>query len=144
MITFLITYWKVLVGAALAFVVAGLLHSIDINRIEARDAKTLAAQTQFDIQQCNNSQKPTEEGNQQYEKIIAARDARITELSKRPARCIYVSKPADSAKTASGKHGDRNGLPDSILYKYAGFCEAYRGSAETLYDFNDKVRCKLK
>ncbi len=136
--------WKFAVGAIAGFALAWLIQLQVIHGIEARDKEALVAQTKFDISQCAESQKPTEEGNDQYQKIIAARDARIAELSKRPARCIYVSKSADSAKAPEGKHGNGNGLPDSVLLKYAGFCEAYRGSTETLYDFNGKVRCKLK
>ncbi len=146
--SFLLKYWQFAVGAIIALVLVlpplyG-LHALNVRHIKAESKKALDAQVAFDITKCEDSQKPTGEGNEQYQKIIAARDARIVELSKRPARCVYVSKPADSTQAPSGERGNGNGLPYSVLLKFAGFCEAYRGSAETLYDFNQKVRCKLK
>lgn len=144
MLVFLLAQWKVVLGALGAFLIALGLHNLDVNRIQAKASKTLAAQMQFDIKLCEDSKQPTKEGNEHYESIIAKRDARIVELSKRPARCVYVSRPADNTKGATGEHGNGNGLPDSVLYKYAGFCEAYRGGVETMQQFNDKVRCKLK
>ncbi len=138
-------WWLPALGGAIsASILALMLHSIDVSDLEKKWKAEKDSQMQFDTKLCQDSKQPTKEGNEHYENIIAARDARIVELSKRPARCLYVSRPADNTKGTAGEHGNGNGLPDSILHKYSGFCEAYRGGQETLQQFNDKVRCKLK
>lgn len=140
----MIINWQVYPVAILTLILAWLAHNWDVGRLEAKQAAAMASQIQFDITQCQDSKTPTKDSNEHYQDIIAARDARIAELLKRPAKCLYVSRSANNTKGSDGKYGNGNGLPDSILYKYAGFCEAYRGSSETLQQHLDKVRCQLK
>jgi len=144
MLMFLLSNWKVISAAALAFAMAYMLHSIDINRIEAKHKQALAAQVIFDITQCSNSKQPTKEGNENYQKLIADRDATIASLSKRPARCLYVNRAANDPKSGSIQPGEGNGLPSEVLYRFSGFCEADRAGLDTLQQYNEKVRCKVR
>lgn len=119
-------------------------HSLDVNRIEAKAAKELKDQVTFDINKCESSTKSTRDDNEHYQKAIASRDALITELSKRPAKCLYISRATNNTKSGSVQSGQGNGLPDSVLHRFSGFCEADRAGLETLQQHNDKVRCELK
>ena len=72
--------------------------------------------------------KEVEKANETYQNNITARDARIISLSKRPAKCVTVkTSPASGTRAGGSMEQDRrNGMPDSVLYGFAGRCEGDR------------------
>lgn len=140
----MIAYWKFAVGAMAGFLLAWTLQNWNIESLKRSHAQKLAAQVIFDIKQCSEAKTVTKDDNEHYQKLLADRDADIARLSKRPTRCLYISRPADSTQSGQLQQSEGSGLPDSVLYKFASFCETDRAGLETLQRHNEKVQCKLK
>ncbi len=120
------------------------LHNWDVDRIEAKSAKELEAQKQADISNCDKAQKPTKESNENYQKLLADRDADIARLSKRPAKCVYVNHSTNNISASPVQSGQGNGLPSDVLYKFSGFCETDRAGLAIMQGYFSQVRCAIK
>lgn len=135
----LLKYWQIFAGAGAMFILGMILHTASIQRLEREHTEKLAAQVQFDINQCEEAKEVTKESNEYYQNTIAQRDHDIAELRKRPAKCVYV-RSANDPKSGSIQSGSGDGLPSEVLYKFAGYCEADRAGLDTLQRYNEKVR----
>lgn len=129
-------------GAIAAFTLSWMLHSLDVNRIEANQREATQEQIATDTKACTKDKKTTEDVNNETIKRNQTLAARLAKLNKlQPQRCI----PLPATNTASGDHaatGDK-GLPrtDGIA-AYAFF--DYAGDAERVGIALDECQAFIK
>lgn len=129
MITFLLTNWRFFAGAATAFAVAYMLHSLDINRLENRQRAELAAAVQKANEQCQKDKQLTTEVSHGYQIKITALNSQLAAYKLRPSKCIVpvaVPTARHDAATACPVIPGAHGVPSDSLYDYAGDAEKTR------------------
>lgn len=130
------------IGAAAAFGLSFLLHTVDVDRIEATQRSALAAQESQLNAACEARQKITKEAN---DALQAALNTTATKLAvaKRVhlSHCVVTTdgKLAGSAANG-GQHAGQNGISSDWLRDYAAECENYREEVIVLDNFGKAER----
>jgi len=122
--------WKWLLSAvASGLSVAGLawmLHTFDVNRINAKHEKALTAQASRLYTVCENDKQLTKEVSHDYQTKVSDLTARLAAKHVSDKRCIPLSTGAaagrDAAPSVPG-YDSGNGLTANALFGYAGKCE---------------------
>ncbi len=132
---------QIAITAGLTLLVAYGLHSLDIDRIEAKQAKTIQSQIAFDIMQCQKQKEITKGANDDLQNKYDALAAQYQRLQQRPAKTVYIARSTVSSdgKTSSSKLPDGNGVSDQSLYNFANRCEKTRLQLINLQEFNIKT-----
>lgn len=131
MLLALLKYWQIGAGAVGAFVLAWMLHSLDVNRIESNQRDALAAQETKLAAACEASKAITTEVSNAYQDQIADLNAKLLSVKRlRPSRCIALSAPVPAGgrdATPTGAEPARtDGINSDALYDFAGEAEKYR------------------
>lgn len=131
MILFLLTNWKTLVGMFGTAALAYLLHTVDVDRIEAQQRAAITAQQDADKTKCDNAKKITEGVSHDYQVKLSSLSAQLASIKRlRPARCIAVpiTSPATGRDAApSGAELPRqDGITSDALYDFANAAERVR------------------
>lgn len=132
---FLITNWKWILSATVSTIatagLAYLLHTVDVDRLEAEQRQAIIDQKTADTKSCNDDKAITEGVSHAYQDKLSALTDQLNTLQRvRPNVCIHIAaKPAAGHNAASGttKPADTHGTVDSAsLYDFAGESEKYR------------------
>lgn len=106
--------WKTVLGGIGIVSIAWMLHSLDVNRIEANHREELSAQAKAQFEQCRAEKAITEEVSNDYQKKLASLTASYNSLRKLyNGRCVAVSNTestvghnaASAGSQLSGSHG---------------------------------------
>ncbi len=108
-------WWLTALGGAIcASILALMAHNLDVNRIEAKNKETLAAQIKFDIIQCSDSKQPAKEANNDSEtKTKQLLNSCIERLRKPAAKCLPISRAASS--TPATNRPEASGVTDTAI-----------------------------
>lgn len=122
---------------------AWLLHTVDVDRIEARQRTALTEQATQLQEQCTADKKLTKEAEDGYQKRIAGLNSDINALKlRKPHRCVPVTaKPSQRPHAASpeAKLSGGDGLQSEYLIEYAGRAEECRLKLIGLQGFVSQV-----
>lgn len=119
-----------------AFFLSYLLHTVDIDRIEAKQRIELAEQQAALNKQCDDQKKLTNETNDALQKdrdTIAAKLAASKRLQ--PTRCVVPTTGVANNTSGGGKHAGSYGVTSDALYEYSAECETYRSEVILLNNF---------
>ena len=141
---FLISNWKTILGVIATASIAWMLHSLDVNRIEAAQREALAEQVKVDTNVCNADKAITEGVSNDYQKKVTDLGNQLAALKLRePSRCISVSpaKPScrGNASPKSSEPSGTDGVTSYALYDYASDAEKYRIQLISCQDFISKT-----
>ena len=127
---FLLANWKTILGIVATAALAYLLHTMDVNRLEAKERADIAAQQTADAQSCNADKKITEEVSHDYEAKIRALNSQLDAIRLRPNVCVTVApRPAAgrNATASVSKPARQNaGVDSDALFSIAAEGEHYR------------------
>ncbi len=123
-------------GAIVALIIGYMAHSLDINRIEAKQESAIEAQKTADITQCNKNTQPAivsdSDALQSCNNNLNACD---NLLRQQPATCVPVYRAASCTKTAnSAALRSSYGLTSGAIEAHNSFCKSqieYLNSAKT-------------
>lgn len=98
-------------SAAAAFALSFLLHTVDVNRLEKKHEKAIAAQIAADTEACNNDKAIAKGANDDLLKSCTDRLTKLNAVRLQPARCVNVSP---SKQTQPASRGDSSGRADGL------------------------------
>lgn len=146
----LISYWQPIAAAFAAFALSFLIHTVDVNRIEANQREALAIQKDTLIRQCTTNLQKLERANDELQKSLAsnaARDAKSKRLHPTQSvlpRSSVAKLPAGGAGYA-GQNGAVAGTSDDFR-DFAHECNDYRTEiiaiGKTKEDYNMQLKGK--
>lgn len=144
MLVVLLKYWQIIAGAAGAFALAWMLHSLDINRIETKQRAALAAQEAILIAVCETNKAITTGISNDYQSKISDLNNKLAAAKRlHPSKCITVSvaSPAGGRNAAAGgtQPAGAYGVASDALYDFAGEAEKYRLQLIGCQNFVEKV-----
>lgn len=144
--TFLLANWKSILAVVATAALCYLLHTVDVNRIEADQRAAIAAQQKADGKQCDAEKQVTKDAN---DALTTARDDLARKLAtlklQHPAACVPVSRPSEVLNRGDRPAGrDEHGLSTDWLYDYsASQCSTYWRQLKVCDKFLDDER-KIK
>lgn len=125
---FALTNWKSILSVVATAALCYLLHTVDINRIEADQRDAITAQKTADVTQCSAEKKTTKEATDALQKNRDELDAHLAALKlQHPASCVIVTRPTD-VLNRSGRPVNHNehGLNSDWLLDFAAHqCSNY-------------------
>ncbi len=135
----IISGFNIALGAIPALLIAWLLHTVDVDRIEAKQAAALASQKTALETSCAEDKAITEKANADLQKdrdAIAAERDRLEQLH--PSTCIVVPTPEQAHKVA-GKAGcpTAHGTTTSAFRDYAADYRTCQVELKHTYEFID-------
>ena len=128
---FLLNNWKVILAVVATVALAYLLHTVDVDRIEAKQRAALVDQATKLQGQCDADKAITMGVSNDYQKKLDVLNDQLAALRVRePNRCITVSTSVATAgrhgAAGAGQHAGQNGVTAQTLYDFAGEAERYR------------------
>ena len=146
-----LNWLSALAGAIPVAIIAWLLHSVDVNHINAKHEAALIAQRVEDQKQCDMDKNLTKEANDALQKDRDTIAARLNSLlMQHPAGCVMpVPHSSQLPSSGKGKHagqnGGRAGVSTDWLREFAAECEGYRTEVEACTKFvTDTYNAKTK
>lgn len=137
-------WFPVILGAAVSFLICLGLHSLDIDRIEAKQKEALASQIQYDLRQCDADKQITKGVADDIEKQRNALSDQLTALKLRhKSRIVMPSTGRAISPDDPGKQNinvGTNGLSTDWLYDFAGQGTTYQNTVTNWQDFYSKVK----
>lgn len=120
--------WQIIPAIILTFLICLGLHTLDVDRIEAKSVQTVANQVTFDIKKCEAEKQITTNVSKDYETQINILNGQLDSLRRQPSKCVPVSQPAArcNATTKQPITAKPDGISSAWLYSYAGEAESYR------------------
>lgn len=127
----LISNWKVVAASGATAVLGWLLHTVDVDRIEAQQRLQIEEQVKVDTNSCNADKAITEGISHDYELEINNLSKQLGDLQRvRPNVCVTIaSKPPagrDAATSQPKPVGQDGGVNSDALYSLAAEGERYR------------------
>lgn len=137
---FLISNWKTILGVVATAALAYLLHTVDVDRLEAQQRQAVADQVNADTKSCNADKAITQGVSHDYETKITGLTAQLNDLQRvRPNVCVTIAPHAaggHDATTGTSKPANTHGGVDSdALYALAAEGERYRLQLSACQDF---------
>lgn len=135
---FLITYWQPIAASVATFCICFLLHTVDVDRIEHKQAKALTDQATQLTLACIADKQITEGVSNEYEKKITNLNKQLAAKRMQSPHCIVpvtITPIRLDAKAGTDQHGGQNGVTDIALFDFSGEAERYRLQVIGLQDF---------
>lgn len=126
-------------GAVPALLLAWLLHTVDVDRIEAAQKVAIADQQAADKKTCDSDKSITKEANDALQKSNANCSARVSKLMRLQAQCVPLSRPAQLAGDKQPGSGGSDGLSTLWLQGFAEQCKEYRDTLIICEDYAQKA-----
>lgn len=130
-------------GAIAAFALSWLLHTVDVDRIEAEQQAALTAQEEKLHAECANDKAITKGVDDDLQAKNTALTRRIGELKRvQPSTCIVPApNPSVSGNAAPGGtvSAGAHGITTNALYDFAFDAERYRLQLIACQDFISKT-----
>lgn len=128
---FLISNWKTIVAIMATAALCYLLHALDVDRLEKKEAADINNQQVTDTKSCNADKAITEKVSHDYEDKISSLNKQLVDLtSVRPNVCVTIpSRTAPRSNAASRTaiaRGPDARVDSDALYIIAGQGEKYR------------------
>ncbi len=134
-----LNWFNIGIGAAGAFALSFLLHTVDVAWIEARHRTELVNLETSLKEKCESDKQITKDANDGLQKQIGIIAGKLAASKRLRATCIVPVTGKDNPAAAGGKHAGQNGISSDWLRDYAADCETYRQQRITLESFIDKV-----
>lgn len=132
-----LSWLQIGLGAAAAFALSWLLHTVDVDRIEAAQRAALEAQSKSLNDACEKDKALTKDANdglqKQYSIINTRRD--VIDGVLLPNCTAYVPAYSSKPVAAGQQHAGQHGLSTKWLKHYAAQCETYRQERVALEAF---------
>lgn len=130
----LLSYWQLIAGAVAAFALSFLLHTVDVNRIEANQRETLAKQEDTLTRQCTTNIQKIERANDELQKAKADNAARAIEYKRlHPTKHILPRSGVAKLRPSGRGHAIENG-------EVVGSTDDFRDFAEECNDYrSDRI-----
>ena len=118
---FLLANWKSILAVVATAALCYLLHTVDLDRIEADQRAAIAAQKTADVAQCDAEKKVTKEATDALQTNRDQLAASLAALKlQHPATCVVISRPSD-VRNRSGRpaRSNEHGLNSDWLLDFA-------------------------
>lgn len=126
---FLLANWKSILTFIVTLGIGYLIHSIDVDAINAKHEADIASTKAALEASCLKDKQLTEKVSNEYQTSIINLSNELAALKLRGSSCIVpIAKSSDGhhGSPAKSKHVKRNGITSGSLYDYAGKAETYR------------------
>jgi hypothetical protein len=136
----MLNWIPIALGAASAFALSFLLHTVDVDRLEEKQAIALATQKTAMEKSCAEDKAITQGANDALQKNINIISSKLA-ASKRvhPANCLLAAPIKTDTSSGGGQHAGQNGISSDWLRDYAAECETYRQQRIVLEKFIDNT-----
>lgn len=143
----------IVITAVATFALAFLLHTVDVNRIEAKQIVALAAQSKTDKADCDKDKQTTMELDRGLQGNLIATSTDFNNLLLRSYAtplCVPIADAAASYVNAAPKrklangNGESVGLTRTFLLTYAAKVERYRQQLLTCQAYTKAVEDKTR
>jgi hypothetical protein len=137
------TFWpSFIIGCIVTFLICLGLHSLDVDRIEANNAATLAAQIKSDNDKCNADKEITSNASTKYENQISSLNSELERVRNATPAIVYVTRQASRPNATAPKQPGSsvaNAINSQPLISESNDCETDRLKTIGLQEFINAV-----
>ncbi len=136
----LLANWKSVAAVIGTFALSWMLHTIDVNRIEAKQADEITHLRNAMTEACNVAQETTRKVSHDYQIQLSSLNSRLSAAQRlHNGKCVAVtlSAPAGHDAAPAGKElsGRNTGVAAGYLIDFDGRCEKVRLQLKSCQQF---------